>query len=99
MKVTAEIKKLFDEGKVKAAGSLVIEGVFVIRNVRLVDGSKGMFVSMPSFKNADGEYIDICFPITNDFRMEILNTVVEAYNDALLEQDGTDDEDDASDED
>ena len=86
MKVTAEIKKLFDEGNVKANLSLTIEGVFVIRGVRLVDGSKGMFVSMPSRKTEDGEYIDICFPINNDTRLLILGVVKDAYEKALKEQ-------------
>ena len=87
MKVTAEIKRLFNEGKVKAAATLTIEGVFVIRGVRLVDGSKGMFISMPSRKTAEGEYYDICFPIKNETRLQILDAVTTAYEKALAEQD------------
>ena len=87
LKVTAEIKKIFDDtGKVKAAASLTIEGVFVVRGVRLIDGSKGMFVSMPSRKNAENEYIDICFPINNDTRLTILAAVTAAYEEALQER-------------
>ena len=86
MKVTAEIKKLFAEGKVKAAASLTIEGVFVIRGVRFVEGKNGLFVSMPSRKNAAGEFYDICFPINNDTRLQILDTVKAAYEKALKEQ-------------
>jgi stage V sporulation protein G len=83
MKVTAEIKKLFAEGSVKAAVSLTIEGVFVIRGVRLVEGKNGLFVFMPSRKNAAGEFYDICFPINNDTRLQILDTVKTAYEKAL----------------
>ena len=89
MKVTAEIKKLFDEGNVKAALSLTIEGVFVVRGVRLVDGKNGLFVSMPSRKNAADEFYDICFPINNDTRLQILSVVTDAYEQALKEQYGT----------
>jgi stage V sporulation protein G len=95
MKVTAEIKKLFnDDGKVKAVASLTIEGVFVIRGARLVDGKNGLFVSMPSRKSAEGEYIDICFPINNETRLRILDAVTAAYEKALSEQDIADDGDD-----
>ena len=86
MKVTAEIKKLFDEGNVKAAVSLNIEGVFVVRGARLVEGKNGLFVSMPSRKNAVGEYFDICFPINNETRLNILAIVTAAYEKALKEQ-------------
>jgi len=86
MKVTAEVKKLFDEGNVKASVSLTIEGVFVVRGARLVEGKNGLFVSMPSRKNADGEYFDICFPINNDTRLNILGVVTAAYEKALREQ-------------
>jgi len=86
MKVTAEIKKLFDEGSVKASLSLTVEGVLVIRGARLVDGKNGLFVSMPSRKNAAGEYYDICFPNNNDTRLLILGVVKDAYEKALKEQ-------------
>ena len=87
LKVTAEIKKLFnDGGNVKAAVSLTIEGVLVIRGARLVDGKNGLFVSMPSRKNAQGEWYDICFPINNETRLRILDTVKAAYEKALSEQ-------------
>ena len=86
MKVTAEIKKLFDEGNVKANLSLTIEGVFVVRGARLVDGKNGLFVSMPSRKNAEGEYFDVCFPINNETRLNILAVVTSAYEKALKEQ-------------
>ena len=87
LKVTAEIKKLFnDGGKVKAAVSLTVEGVLVVRGCRLVDGKNGFFVSMPSRKTAEGEYIDICFPINNDTRLVILGVVTAAYEKALSEQ-------------
>ena len=87
MKIKAEIKKIFNgEGKVKAAAALVLDDAFVVRNVRLVDGSKGLFVSMPSHKNAAGEFKDICHPINNTVRTQIQDEVLTAYEQALLKQ-------------
>jgi len=92
MKIKAEIKKLFpDGGKVKAAASLTLDGVFVVRNVRLVKGSKGLFVSMPSHKNAAGEFKDICFPINSTTRAQIQSEVLAAYEQALQEQENSPD--------
>jgi stage V sporulation protein G len=99
MVVTAEIKKLFnDGGKVKANLSLTIEGVFVVRSVRLIEGSKGFFVSMPSRKKNDGEYIDICFPINNETRQRIFDVVTAAYVKALSEQTTADEAPDSEEE-
>ena len=95
MKITAEIKKIFDEGKVKAAASITIEDIFVVRNVRLVDGAYGLFISMPSHKNAQGEYKSICFPICNELRLQIFDTVKAAYEKALAEQAADEGEDEA----
>lgn len=88
IKVTAEIKKIFDgsEGKVKAAASMNIEDMFVVKNVRLVDGAKGMFMSMPSHKNAEGEYKAICFPITDEFRLQMQGALIAAYEKAVRER-------------
>lgn len=101
--ITAEVKKLLnDGGKAKAIVSVNFDGVFVVRGVRLVDGAKGLFLSMPSRKTAEGEYKDICFPINNDFRIRILDAAKTAYEKALTVQDaaesgmGMTDDDDAA---
>jgi stage V sporulation protein G len=84
MKVTAEIRKIYDENSnVKATASLTIEGAFVVRGVRLISGRNGLFVSMPSHRHFDGEYMDICFPINSDARLKIHDAVIEAYEKAL----------------
>jgi stage V sporulation protein G len=84
MKIKAEIKSIFqDDGKMKAVANLVLEDCFVVKNVRVIDGKNGLFVSMPSRKNADGKYSDICFPIRSEVREQIENEVLEAYHTAL----------------
>jgi stage V sporulation protein G len=97
--VSAEVKKLFsDEGKAKAILNINIGGLFIVRGARLVDGAKGMFVSMPSRRVAEGEYKAVCFPITEDFRVQILDAAKAAYDKALAEQenDGGSDEPNAA---
>ncbi|KJR47447.1 Protein of unknown function identified by role in sporulation (SpoVG) [Desulfosporosinus sp. I2] len=95
MKIKAEIRSIFqDSGKLKAVSNLVIEDCFVVKNVRVIDGKNGLFVSMPSRQNADGKYSDICFPIRSEVREQIEKEVLDAYHEALTkgEQagDGTD---------
>lgn len=92
-RVKAEIKKLLDDdGKAKAIASLTIDDVFVVCGVRLIDGYNGLFISMPSKRNLDGEYVNICFPINNETRLQIQNEVISAYEEALSEQKKIDDE-------
>lgn len=91
MKITAEIRSIFQEdGKLKAVSSLVIEDCFVVKNVRVIEGKNGLFVSMPSRQNADGKYSDICFPIVPEVREQIEKTVLDAYREALAENHGED---------
>ncbi|MCL2189170.1 MAG: SpoVG family protein [Defluviitaleaceae bacterium] len=90
MNVSAEIKRIYNgEGRVKANVALTIEGVFVIRGCRLIEGNNGLFISMPSRKNPEGEWYDICFPINNETRLRILDTVTAAYEKALQSHDAT----------
>lgn len=89
MNVTAEVKKLFnDGGKAKAMLSLNLDGLFVVRGARLIDGAKGMFLSMPSRRDAEGEYTAICFPTNEDFRIRILDAAKAAYEKAIAAKAG-----------
>ena len=84
MKIKAEIRSLFqDSGKLKAVSNLVIEDCFVVKNMRVIDGKNGLFVSMPSRQNADGKYSDICFHIRSEVREQIEKEVLDAYHEAL----------------
>ena len=58
-------------------------GCFAVRGIKIVEGGKdGLFVSMPSRKTQDG-YKDICFPVTAEFRKELHQAVLGAYEQAL----------------
>lgn len=84
MKIKAEIKSIFQaNSKMKAIANLVIEDCFVVKNVRVIDGKNGLFVSMPSRQNSDGRYSDICFPIRSEVREQIEKEVLDAYHETL----------------
>jgi stage V sporulation protein G len=84
MKFKAEIKKIFeDKDKLKAVASVVLDDCFVIKNVRIVDGAKGLFISMPSRRNVNGEFTEFCFPLSAELRRELSDIVLQAYSEAL----------------
>ena len=76
-----------------ATASVSLNGCFAIRGVRIVEGSNGPFVSMPSVQSKSGgktEYKDVCFPCTKEFKREFDQTVLNAYQQYLAqEQTGT----------
>ena len=69
---------------VKGSASININGAFAIRGVKIIEGSSGLFVSMPSYK-AGSEYRDICFPITPECRQQLNDAVIGAYEQALTQ--------------
>lgn len=83
MKVDVKIGSIRQDGSVRAYASVNLNDCFVIRNVKILDSTKGLFVAMPSFKAGNGEYKDICFPVTKEFREQFNNAVIEAYKQAL----------------
>ena len=78
-----KINTLRPEGTCGATASVNINGCFAVRSVKIMEGSKGLFVSMPSYKAGNGEYKDICFPCTKDARLEFDEAVMTAYHQAL----------------
>lgn len=75
------IKKVDGNSKVVAKASVTFDNAFVIHGFSIVNGAKGLFVGMPTFKNKDGEYIDIAHPITSDGRRVIVDKIKEVYYD------------------
>lgn len=83
MKVDVKIGSIRPEGSIKAIASVNLNDCFAIRNVKVVDSSKGLFVAMPSYKAGNGEYKDICFPVNKEFREQLNQAVIGAYNQAI----------------
>lgn len=67
---------------IKGTASVNINGAFAIRGVKIIEGSNGLFVSMPSYK-VGNEYKDICFPITQECRKQLHEAVIGAYEQAI----------------
>jgi DNA-binding cell septation regulator SpoVG len=92
MNYEIQMKKIEDENsKLKAAVTVTFGNAFVVKGIKLYEGEKGLFVSMPNYKrnepDAQGnEYKDICYPITADFRKELEEKIVEKYHEKEMEQ-------------
>ena len=85
MKVDVKIGSIHPEGNVRAYASVNLNDCFAIRNIKVVDSSKGLFIAMPSYKAGNGEYKDICFPVTKEFRQQLNDAVIDAYHQALAQ--------------
>ena len=72
-------RKVEKEGKMKAVVSITIDEEFVVHDIKVIDGEKGLFIAMPSRKAADGEYRDIAHPINSDTRNKIQQIILEKY--------------------
>ena len=77
------VRKLTKEGKMKAVVSVTFDDVFVVHDIKVIDGDKGLFIAMPSRKAADGEYRDIAHPINSSTREKIQELILEKYQETL----------------
>ena len=78
------IQSIKPSDSIKGTASVNINGAFAIRGVKIIEGSNGLFVSMPSYK-VGNEYKDICFPITPECRKQLNDAVLGAYEQALTQ--------------
>lgn len=85
MKITEVRVFLKNEEKLKAYAAVTFDECFVVHNLRIVKGEKGLMVCMPSRKKNDGTFKDIAHPITNEFRGKVEKTVLKAYEAKLKE--------------
>lgn len=84
MNVTdVRVRKILTDGKMKAIVSVTLNDMFVIHDVKVVEGQKGLFVAMPSRKTPDGEFRDIAHPINSSAREIIQDAVLDAYGKAI----------------
>lgn len=88
MQITdVRVRKITREGKMRAIVSITIDEEFVIHDIKVIEGDKGLFIAMPSKKATDGEYRDIAHPINSSTREKIQKIILENYQKALLETD------------
>ena len=62
---------------------MILDDCFLVKNVRVVEGEKGLFVSLPSRRNVKGEWVEHCFPMTKELRATLSAAVLEAYEAAV----------------
>lgn len=86
MQITdVRVRKIAKEGKMKAIVSITLDDEFVVHDIKVIEGEKGLFIAMPSKKAVDGEYRDIAHPINSNTRENIQKIILEHYERALLE--------------
>lgn len=76
------VRKVTKEGKMKAVVSITLDDEFVVHDIKVIEGEKGMFIAMPSRKASDGEYRDIAHPINSDTRERIQSMILAEYEKA-----------------
>ena len=83
MEITdVRVRKITKEGKMRAVVSITLENEFVVHDIKVIEGEKGLFIAMPSKKSADGEYRDIAHPINSSTRDKLQRVILEAYEKA-----------------
>ena len=79
------VRKVEKEGKMKAVVSITIDQEFVIHDIKVIEGDRGLFIAMPSKRTADGEFRDIAHPINSETRENIQNIILDSYKKSLSE--------------
>lgn len=80
MQITdVRVRKIANEGKMKAIVSVTFDNEFVVHDIKVIDGQNGLFIAMPSRKTPDGEFKDIAHPINTDTREKIQTAILDEY--------------------
>lgn len=77
------VRKIEKEGKLKAIVSITLDNEFVVHDIKVIEGEKGLFIAMPSRKASDGEYRDIAHPINSTTREQLQNLILEKYKEEI----------------
>ena len=83
------IRKIAKEGKMKAIVSITLDDEFVVHDIKVIEGEKGLFIAMPSRKTTTGEYRDIAHPINSQTREQIQEIILKEYQKALASEETT----------
>ena len=76
------VRKISKEGKMKAVVSVTIDDEFVVHDIKVIEGDKGLFIAMPSRRSSDGEYRDVAHQINPSTRERLQAVILEAYEKA-----------------
>jgi stage V sporulation protein G len=88
MKITdVRVRKINDEGKMKAVVSITFDDEFVVHDIKIIDGQNGLFIAMPSRKMGEGDFRDIAHPLLSETRNKIKDAIFAEYEKMLAEKD------------
>ncbi len=88
MEITdVRIRKVTDDGKMKAIVSITFDEEFVVHDIKIIDGQNGLFIAMPSRKMGEGDFRDIAHPILSETREKIKNAIFKEYEKISQDQD------------
>lgn len=80
MEITdVRLRKVEGPTRIKATASITFDNVFVVHDLKVFEGTTGLFVTMPSKKNKAGEHKDVAHPLNQETRNYIESKVLEAY--------------------
>ena len=84
MEITdVRVRRIAKDGKMKAVVSITIDNEFVVHDIKVIEGEKGLFIAMPSKKSANGEFRDISHPINSETRARLESIILERYRQSL----------------
>lgn len=89
------VRKVTKQGKMRAVVSITIDDEFVVHDIKVIEGERGLFIAMPSRKATDGEYRDIAHPINSKTRSEIQDIILQKYEETLAAQEAEEETDEA----
>ena len=77
------VKAINDDSKLKAVASITFDSAFAVHDIKVIEGDNRLFIAMPSKKDGEGTYRDICHPINSETRKIIQDAVIDKYNEIL----------------
>ena len=80
------IRKVSDEGKMKAVVSITFDDEFVVHDIKIIEGQNGLFIAMPSRKMGEGDFRDIAHPLVSETRNKIRDAIFVEYDKVLAEK-------------
>ncbi len=80
------IRKVNDDGKMKAVVSITFDNEFVVHDIKIIEGQNGLFIAMPSRKMGEGDFRDIAHPLVSETRNKIRDAIFEEYDKVLAQK-------------
>lgn len=79
------VRVVSKESKMKAVVSVTFDDAFVVHDIKVIEGEKGLFIAMPSKKTPDGEYRDVAHPINGDMRAMLQDAILAKFEQTMQE--------------